>query len=411
MKKILFDATVLVDGNDMIEERRGIYFVARNLLLEMCRQNQAEILLFASTYKETGLGLVASELGIDAKPYKKNSFFSRKLHSIVTYCRKKRLEKGSGFARRCIFSALILVLSAVSSLLYSVINFNCKFDKDTIFFSPRTSAPWFISRHKEIKKFVVLHDLIPVLFKESPELLRWGWFARLIRTLNQNDGYFAISESTKRDFLDYCADMKSSQIHVVSWAAGSDFAKHDNLIEREKLAAKYAFPNEKKYVLALGASNPRKNVERIVRSFVAFKEKNRIDDLILIVAGSPINKDDGPVLYRSYVDDKDLPLFYSFAEWFVFTSQYEGFGLPPLEAMQCGCPVIASSNSSIPEVIGDAGLLIDWDSDEQHVDAYEKYYFDETLRNGNGRKGMERAKLFSWEKTVKEILSTIKESR
>lgn len=409
MKKILFDATVLVDGNDMIEERRGIYFVARNLLLEMCRQSQSEITLFASTYKEAGLQRVVSELGINAKSYKKASALSARLHSVVLRCRKKRLEKGCGFARRCIFSAQILVLSAVSSLLYSVINFNCKFDKDTVFFSPRTSAPWFINRQKSIKKFVVLYDLIPVLF-DNREMLRWGWFAYLLRTLNSNDTYFAISESTKRDFCGYCKKIKESQVKVVYCASDMSFCRHSDSEELQYLKEKYGIPESKKFVFSIGAQDKRKNSDRIVRSFIAFKKKNKIDDLVLVAAGSPNNKDEDSVLYRSYVDGKDLPLFYSFAEWFVFTSQYEGFGLPPLDAMQCGCPVIASNNSSIPEVVGDAGPLIDWDSDEQHVYAYEKYYFDETLRNGNGHKGMERAKLFSWEKTVKRILLTINES-
>ena len=110
------------------------------------------------------------------------------------------------------------------------------------------------------------------------------------------------------------------------------------------------------------------------------------------------------IIYAGYVNDEDLPTLYSNAEWFVFTSQYEGFGLPPLEAMQCGCPVITSNNSSLPEVVGDAGLMIDWDSDEQHVEAYEKYYFDKALREEKRRKGLERAETFSWKKTSDEIV-------
>lgn len=85
------------------------------------------------------------------------------------------------------------------------------------------------------------------------------------------------------------------------------------------------------------------------------------------------------ILTIGYVADQDLAPLYSGAEWFVYTSQYEGFGLPPLEAMACGCPVITSNNSSLPEVVGDAGVMIDWDSDEQHIKAYEKYYFDKKI--------------------------------
>ena len=73
--------------------------------------------------------------------------------------------------------------------------------------------------------------------------------------------------------------------------------------------------------------------------------------------------------------------------------------------MKCGCPVITSNNSSLPEVIGDAGIKIDFDSIEQHIEAYEKYYFDENLRKENAKKGIERAKLFTWEKTVDKMLN------
>ena len=408
MKKILFDATVLVDGNDMVEERRGIYFVARNLLLEMCRQSQAEILLYASTYKEAGLQEVVSELGIDAKPYKKASALSAKLHSVVIHCRKERLEKGCGCIKRILYSALIVFFSVVSTLLYSIINFNCRFDKDAVFFSPRTSAPWFINRQKQVKKIIFLHDLIPALFNDN-EMMLWGWFAYLLRTLNGEDVYFANSENTKRDFCAYSKKIKDSQVKVAYCASDKSFCRHSNPEELKYLKEKYGIPASKNFVFSIGAQDKRKNSDRIVRSFMAFKEKNKIDDLVLVVAGSPDNRDEDSVFYRSYVDGKDLPFFYSFAQWFVFTSQYEGFGLPPLDAMQCGCPVIASNNSSIPEVVGDAGLLIDWDSDKQHVEAFEKYYFDEALRKETSCKSLERAKFFSWEKTTKEILSTIDE--
>ena len=113
------------------------------------------------------------------------------------------------------------------------------------------------------------------------------------------------------------------------------------------------------------------------------------------------------IIKAGYIDDEDLAPLYSGAEWFVYTSQYEGFGLPPLEALACGCPVITSNNSSLPEVVGDAGIMIDWDSDEQHIKAYEDYYFHPELREQNRQKGLIRAKQFSWEKTVDLMLKEI----
>jgi glycosyltransferase involved in cell wall biosynthesis len=79
--------------------------------------------------------------------------------------------------------------------------------------------------------------------------------------------------------------------------------------------------------------------------------------------------------------------------------------------MSCGCPVITSNNSSLPEVVGNAGIMIDWDSNEQHIQAYEKYYFDENLRKESAQKGLARAKIFSWEKCTNQMIEYIKNNR
>lgn len=407
MKKIIFDATVLVDGDDLKEERRGIYFVAKNLLLEMCRQHKGEIVLFASGCKMAGLPKVIADLHLSVKPYRSVPVFGKMLHKVTTFCRKKRMQPGCNGILKAFCSLVIFALTAFSSIYFSCLNICHKYAEDTVFFSPRTSAPWFINRQKTVKKYIVLHDLIPVLFKSSPEMLKWGWFAYLLRTLNRNDFYFSISENTKKDYCEYSKKINPSHIKIIHWAAGKEFFPQKNLDARVRLNNKYGIPADKSYVFAIGCQDSRKNAARVVRSFIAFKQKNKIDDLVLVVSGCRENKDDGAVLYRSYIDGKDLPLLYSNAEWFVFTSQYEGFGLPLLEAMQCGCPVIASNNSSIPEVVGDAGLLIDWNSDEQHLAAFEKYYFDENLRNEKRNKGLVRAGMFSWKKTMAEIVSVM----
>jgi len=407
MKKIIFDATVLVDGDDLKEERRGIYFVAKNLLLEMCRQNKGEIVLYASGCKLAGLPKVIADLNLSVKPYRPVPILGSVLHRVMTFCRKKRMRQDCNGILKSLCSLAIFALTASSSIWFSCLHMGRKYGEDTIFFSPRTSAPWFINRQKAVKKYVVLYDLIPVLFKNPPEMLKWGWFAYLLRTLNGDDTYFAISENTKKDFCKYSSKVDPERVLVTPLAAGEEFSPQVGLDARNRLLSKYGIPADKRYVLAVGGHDPRKNAARIVRSFIAFKEKNKIDDLILVVSCCRGNKDDGAILYRSYIDGEDLPRLYSNAEWFVFTSQYEGFGLPPLEAMQCGCPVIASNNSSIPEVVGDAGLLIDWDSDNQHVDAFEKYYFDECLRNECRNKGLKRTAMFSWEKTTEIMMRTM----
>lgn len=162
-------------------------------------------------------------------------------------------------------------------------------------------------------------------------------------------------------------------------------------------------------------------MKKNIITFVQFVQKNNIEDLVFVLGGSawkaflPMLEAElgeipqGLVIKACYIDDKDLAALYSGAEWFVYTSQYEGFGLPPLEAMQCGCPVITANNSSLPEVVGNSGIMIDWDSDEQHIAAYENYYFDDELRRNNAKAGIERAKLFSWDKCADIMIEKMTE--
>ena len=115
------------------------------------------------------------------------------------------------------------------------------------------------------------------------------------------------------------------------------------------------------------------------------------------------------IVKAGYISDEDLPCLYSNSEFFVYPSLYEGFGLPVLEAMKCGCPVITSNISSIPEVTGDAAILINPESDEQLIQAYKSLYYNKELKKELSLKGIERAKQFSWEKTVDTIINKMKE--
>lgn len=419
MKKILFDATVLVDGNDMKEERRGIYFVAWNLLQEMCRRNRNEVVLFASSYKIAGLPYVNELIGSNLSFYRRVPAFSKLLHRIITFFRKKRMLNFQKPLLRKMHATGILLFSIVGNVYFFVLNF---FDQDlsnVVYFSPRTASPWFISRNKRIKKYIVLHDLIPYVLPEYANQRSWGWFGYLIKHLNKDDYYFAISEATKQDYCRFSSKINPNHVMISYWAASGLFYPIRNRDARQQLVDHYQINLGKRFVFTLCSLEPRKNLLRIIRSFVEFVECNNVNDLILVVGGGEwldfkdyvekklkVNRPIENIVHHiGYVKDSDLPLLYSNAEWFVFTSQYEGFGLPPLEAMQCGCPVITSNASSLPEVVGDAGIMVDWDSDEQHIEAFKKYYYDENLRKENSQRGLERAKQFSWQKTVDAMVN------
>ena len=284
MKKILFDATVLVDGNDMKEERRGIYFVAKNILCEMCKKENVDIVLFASGYKIAGLKRVNDELQLNKQIYRKVPVFSRFFHRIITYLRKKRMKNFQRSAIRKMYALSILLLSCFCNAIIFVMNLFYHADKETVFFSARTAAPWFINRLKYMKKYIVIYDLIPYVLPEYVGYRYWGWFGYLIRHLNESDYYFAISEATKRDYCSFSKKVKPSHIDVSYLAVSGDFMPNKQISQLEKVKNKYNIPAEK-YVMALCSLEPRKNLLRIVRSFIAFVEKNKIGDLILVIGG------------------------------------------------------------------------------------------------------------------------------
>jgi glycosyltransferase involved in cell wall biosynthesis len=162
---------------------------------------------------------------------------------------------------------------------------------------------------------------------------------------------------------------------------------------------------------------PRKNLIFTINCFIKFIKKHSIDNLYFYLGGGQWNKfinlleekidrlDEyrDKIIRLGYVDDEDVNILYSNSLFFTYISQYEGFGMPPLEAMQAGTPVITSNNSSLPEVVGDAAIMIDYNSEEQCIKAFEDLYFNEDLRKYYIEKGLERAKLFSWEKTVNKM--------
>ncbi|MBR4785326.1 MAG: glycosyltransferase family 4 protein [Fibrobacter sp.] len=415
--KILFDVTQLVRGIIDTRSRGGVFFVAQNILRELSKRLDVDVILLPTVIDSVDLFYLREKNFYSLKMFEKPSsldFAFYKLRKNLKYARK--IFSRISIIRKCLY--VIIRFVEILHLCIRKYNFSKYSPSDCVYFSPNQAPPKELKK-TAIKSYVVLHDIIPILLEEYKEQSRTGWFKTLIDSFNDQDAYFAVSNATKKDFLAYFPILKSEQLHVLSLAASEKYKVEKDEAKLNSVKEKYGIPKEKKYLFSLCTLEPRKNQIRAVSCFLRFVNKNQLDDIIFVLgggAGTTIAQKmkseiesvgNGSVLPIGFVDDVDLPILYGNAEWFVFTSQYEGFGLPPLEAMQCGCPVITSNNSSLPEVVGDAGIMIDWDSDEQHIDAYEKYYFNEALRKENRRKGLERAKLFSWKKTTEEIVAFI----
>lgn len=359
---VCFDGRVLKNGLVSDVGRTGIYFVTKNLFLKL--------------YENSALNLY---LYLD----KEDLLYLNKLNEDMHITIRKE------------------------QILYA----DSDFSEINAFLSTIYKAPEVIKQYPSVSCYIILHDVIPLLFpKYFDALNKQAWFKKLIDSLNENDYYFTNSDYTKADFLKFCTQLDADKMKTIPLGTNQKYKPNKNKKQLEQVKKKYNIPTDKKYLFSLCSLEPRKNLIRAVRSFIEFIKRNKIDDLVYILGGSawqgfiekfeqevPDYKQYADKIIRAgYVADGDLDVLYSNAEWFVYTSQYEGFGMPPLEAMACGCPVITSNNSSLPEVVGDAGIMIDFDSDEQHIKAYEKYYFDDGYRQQMARKGLERSKLFSW---------------
>ena len=363
-------------------------------------------IVFSSELLFCGLHFNAGRTGLYFVAYNIANYFLKSDKNIDIYFYSK--YSGEKELKEClsiIFPNIKVNTIDENSKLWLYIN---------IYFSPGRVIPFFVQKMKHIQKYTLLHDTMVKLFPEYYEdWIKGVEYLNFEKYLNTyNDYYFANSNNTKKDFIKYYPNINPDYIYITYLATNNNFY---NRKINNAILEKYNIPTDKKYMFTLCTTEPRKNLIRIIKTFYYFVKNNNINDMVLVMGGGhwdnfltkfneEIKEFKDKIIKIGYVDDEDLPYLYSNSYWFVYTSQYEGFGLPPLEAMACGCPVITSNNSSLPEVVGDAGIMIDWDSDEQHIEAYEKYYFDEEYRKEMSKKALERSKLFSWEECANNML-------
>lgn len=416
MLNVIFDASVVTNIFYKDWARSGIFFAAKNILDEILKREDVKVTLYFSPESFADGARLIKEYYPGVATLQE---MSRLSFLQTLYC-KLRFYYSRFYDHRHFRKIFALLMEFINSVFRRLVLIDeASVNRNDVFFSPVFVIPDFIRRAPEINTFVFLYDFIqlrfPQYYPEGVPLVK-----RIIESSNSKDRFFFDSLSAKNDGKYFFSTITDENSVVVHLAANKNFKRIlDNQI-LDRVKKKYKIPSKKKYLFSLCTVEPRKNLIRSVRCFLEFISKHNINDLVWVMGGghwdyfinelkkNNVRWNPNFIIQAGYIDDEDLPVLYSNAEWFVYTSQYEGFGLPPLEAMQCGCPVITSNNSSLPEVVGNAGMMIDWDSDDQHIEAYEKYYFDENLRKEFSRKGLERAKLFSWEKTVDEIVEAMK---
>lgn len=277
-----------------------------------------------------------------------------------------------------------------------------------VFHSPDFALP---PLRKSTRAIVTVHDLsfmrLPQCFE--PSLLQY-LTASVPRAVRRADWVLADSDSTRHDLVELL-DVPENRISVLYPGVEPRFCPMTDTEELARVRHKYGLPA--RFILSVGTLQPRKNYATLVEAFSQITDA----DLGLVIVGQrgwlyddllalAREKGLGRVHFPGFVEDSDLPAFYNLAEVFVLPSLYEGFGIPPLEAMACGTPVITADNSSFPEVVGDAGLLVDAPDVQALVSGLRRLLTDSALRQDMTAKGLRRAMRFTWQSAAENLLAT-----
>lgn len=264
------------------------------------------------------------------------------------------------------------------------------------------------------KSVVIVHDMA---YKVCPETVREKtkrWLQLTLKASCQRaDAIVTVSEASKQDIIKY---MGISPDKITVMPNGVNFeVYHNHYAEKEIIEVKKKYNIGQEYLLYLGTLEPRKNISNLLKAYkqltLHYKNSTVLLPQLVIAGGKGWLYDSifktaeelelgNSVVFTGYVEQIDAPKLLAGAKIFVFPSLYEGFGMPPIEAMACGTPVITSNVSSLPEVVGDAGVLVNPFEPQEICDAMEQLLIDEVLRQKLVAKGLERVRTFTWKNSA-----------
>jgi glycosyltransferase involved in cell wall biosynthesis len=263
---------------------------------------------------------------------------------------------------------------------------------------------------------VSIHDLS---FEHLPQTFKKRSRAQLRLTVRRSarkaSQVVALSEHARSDILDTYG-LKPDKVSVIPLAPPPHFGPVTDQGELQRVRQTYDIDSD--YILSVGSIQPRKNLSRLIAAYSSLRRarpEGKLPKLVLVGKCAWLYDEllrtikelevCNSVILTGYVPEADLPALYSGALCFVYPSYFEGFGLPPLEAMKCGAAVIAGNRTSLPEVLGDAGMLVDPFNVGDIALAIEKVISDSNLRSQLRVKGLERAQLFDWRETARQTLA------
>jgi len=255
----------------------------------------------------------------------------------------------------------------------------------------------------QIPTVTTVHDLVFLKYPQTlPSLIVKTQTRRLQRVIKFADHIIADSMSTKNDLVK-TYQLDPDKISVI-YLAHADHFKPQSHTEIDRVKTKYHLPSP--YLLSLNTQEPRKNLQKAIEAFKAYLVAYPKTNLELVLVGrhgwgAKLTQNNPRIKLLGFVPDEDLPALYSGAQAFIYPSLYEGFGLPVLEAMACGTPVVVSNTSSLPEVVGSAGILVDPSNVFELKEAIQRAL---TRHDFLSQQSLQQASQFSWQKTAQQTL-------
>src|SRR5215204_1288353 len=330
-------------------------------------------------------------------------------HDYVVLCREQDWDTVEECGPR--FQPVIEAAGAYSIAEQFALPLALRREKADLFHAPHYVLPMLTP----CRSVVTIHDCIHLRFPQYlPSKLGYAYArGQMWSATHQAARVMTVSEASKRDILRYFR-VPESRIDVIYNAIDERFWAEPDAEHIERVRERYRLTAP--FVLYAGNIKPHKNLERLIEAFNLLRtDRPDLADVELLIIGDEISKYatlrravhrhklHKHVRFFGFVPDQTLAALYRLAKVFVFPSLYEGFGLPPLEAMASGTPVITSNVSSLPEVVGDAALMIDPYEPAAIADAMRRVLTDAVLRADLRARGLARAREFSWERSIKRV--------
>ena len=397
------------------QKRTGIFRAVEALAAKLVNAEECETTLCAAQNRTETAAYLASEFPAGAY-HLREADLRQRLNALFDSATMRLLEtQGAAHQRARVQRKAIQVLGKACGASEGRVD-AALLRQAQIYHSSFQEIPEQVKRTKNLRRFLTVYDVIPVTqpqyFGNDPN----PPLRKILASLGREDFVTAISQATKNDLCEYLK-MSPSQVFVTYLAADPRlFYVCEEETRRREVRARYGIPDAP-YVLTLSTLEPRKNMDHVIRCFAQVAQEPDMRDVTLVLAGSKgwdydrifgamaeAKEIQHRIHFTGYVADEDLAALYSGAMAFTYMSHYEGFGLPPLEAMQCGVPVITSNTSSLPEVVGEAGITLAPDDADGLCQAMLDLHTNPARRADLGRCSLTRAAQFSWQRCVQDTV-------